>query len=391
MQRHSERIKGNQDKLESEDYNSNNYNSDDSFIADENDSEVEESEDYNPIKEKKTRKKKLKKKTWAVSKEEVNSAKNNLKSKNRNRRLKKMKEISQKKEVDDFVDYDDDDDMDINRRRDGRMRNESGLESENDYNQPQFSKVLGEHQDLLKNIFNDDMFAEDLQTNNRDNEQESKANNDFSKMLPPEEQQKHFLTEMDKQIKKKDIPERLQIRFQGRPEIVPEEMVHESRWIVKKLIQKNNLSEKLDSSLEIKVYGVLENLLWKNQEIMYIWVYSRQDITSNVHSTSRTENNYELTLDDLWFIYFADEEWQKCSEMRMSLTKLMQLLESHEELKGLAKMAIESAMDLDNLTTCYEFLKFRLKSYLDEEEIEDKLEQNQQKEIGNYFILIRNL
>ena len=390
MQRHSERIKGNQDKLESEDYNSNNYNSDDSFIADENDSEVEESEDYNPIKEKKTRKKKLKKKTWAVSKEEVNSAKNNLKSKNRNRRLKKMKEISQKKEVDDFVDYDDDD-MDINRRRNGRMRNESGLESENDYNQPQFSKVLGEHQDLLKNIFNDDMFAEDLQTNNRDNEQESKANNDFSKMLPPEEQQKHFLTEMDKQIKKKDIPERLQIRFQGRPEIVPEEMVHESRWIVKKLIQKNNLSEKLDSSLEIKVYGVLENLLWKNQEIMYIWVYSRQDITSNVHSTSRTENNYELTLDDLWFIYFADEEWQKCSEMRMSLTKLMQLLESHEELKGLAKMAIESAMDLDNLTTCYEFLKFRLKSYLDEEEIEDKLEQNQQKEIGNYFILIRNL
>lgn len=364
MHRTGEKIKAKDKQAESEEYDSNAYNSEDSFIADD-DSESEESEEFQPEAKAKKPKKK-----WAISKQEVQTAKSNLKGKNRNRRLKKMKEVSQKKIVDDFVDYDDD--------MEGGRGGKSGP-GNNDFDQPQFARDLGENQDLLKNIFDDNMFAEDLEPMDREGEEAAKANNDFSKMLPPEEQQKYFLTEMDKQIKKKDIPERLQIRFESRSEIVPEEMVHESRWIVKKLIQKNNLSEKLDSSLEIKVYGVLENLLWKNQEIMYIWMYSRQDITSNIHNANQSEINYELTLDDLWFIYFADEEWQKCSEMRTSLTKLMQLLENHEELKGLAKMAIENAMDLDNLTSCYEFLKFRLKSYLDEDEIEDKLEQRQKK------------
>ena len=364
MHRTGEKIKAKDKQAESEEYDSNAYNSEDSFIADD-DSESEESEEFQPEAKAKKPKKK-----WAISKQEVQTAKSNLKGKNRNRRLKKMKEVSQKKIVDDFVDYDDD--------MEGGRGGKSGP-GNNDFDQPQFARDLGENQDLLKNIFDDNMFAEDLEPMDREGEEAAKANNDFSKMLPPEEQQKYLLTEMDKQIKKKDIPERLQIQFESRSEMEPEEMVHESRWIVKKLIQKNNLSEKLDSSLEIKVYGVLENLLWKNQEIMYIWMYSRQDITSNIHNANQSEINYELTLDDLWFIYFADEEWQKCSEMRTSLTKLMQLLENHEELKGLAKMAIENAMDLDNLTSCYEFLKFRLKSYLDEDEIEDKLEQRQKK------------
>jgi hypothetical protein len=125
--------------------------------------------------------------------------------------------------------------------------------------------------------------------------------------------------------------------------------------------------------LEVKVYGVLENLLWKKQEIMYIWMYSRQDITSNMYGPNQTENNYELTLDDLWFIYFADEEWQKCSEMKVSLTKLMKLLEKYEEIKDLAKIALDNAMDLNNLTSCYEYLKFKVKIYIDEDEIEKLL------------------
>jgi hypothetical protein len=92
-----------------------------------------------------------------------------------------------------------------------------------------------------------------------------------------------------------------------------------------------------------------------------------------MYGPNQTENNYELTLDDLWFIYFADEEWQKCSEMKVSLTKLMKLLEKYEEIKDLAKIALDNAMDLNNLTSCYEYLKFKVKIYIDEDEIEKLL------------------
>jgi transcription elongation factor SPT6 len=235
---------------------------------------------------------------------------------------------------------------------------------------------LGENQNILQNIFNDDMFNDEEPNDVDSEENNKKATEDFSKMLPPEEQQKHFLTEKDQRIKKKDIPERLQIRFEGRSEANNEEMVHEARWIVRKLIIKNNLADQFSEFLEVKVYGVLENLLWKNQEIMYIWMYSRQDITSNMHSNNRIEHNYELTLEDLWFIYFADEEWQKCSELKLSLTKLMKLLDKYEKLQGLAKVAFDNAMDLEHLTACYEFMRFRLKCYIDEDEIEELLESN---------------
>ena len=102
MHRTGEKIKAKDKQAESEEYDSNAYNSEDSFIADD-DSESEESEEFQPEAKAKKPKKK-----WAISKQEVQTAKSNLKGKNRNRRLKKMKEVSQKKIVDDFVDYDDD-------------------------------------------------------------------------------------------------------------------------------------------------------------------------------------------------------------------------------------------------------------------------------------------
>lgn len=337
---------------DSDEFDSNVYNSADSFIADEEESEVDisQDDDFNPVR----RPQPLKKKYLGLTKEEVQMANQNIK-KTRGRRLKKMKEKSQNA-PDDFVEYAEEESPEDEDRM-GRTGG-GGLEK---------------HQDLLRNIFNDDMFADEDDKNGQGKEK-GKGNEDFSKMLPPEEQQKYFLTDLDQKIKKKDIPERLQIRFSGRPEIVPEEMVHEARWIVRKLIQRNRLSEKLEAFLEVKVYGVLENLLWKNQEVMYIWMYSRHDITSNTHSQNRIEHSYELTLDDLWFIYFADEEWQRCSEMRISLTKLMKLLEQHSQLSGLAKMAFDNAMDFDHLTACYEFLKFRLKCFIDEDQIEKLLE-----------------
>lgn len=354
------------DKDESKDYNSNDYNSKDSFIASEADeSPIASSEDeefqLEPAKKK------------AVRRKASGGGKND--AKNRGRRLKKMKEKVHKPADDDFVEYEGD--IPGKGLRASKEEKEDFEQEENSFNQHRFARDLGEHHDLLNNIFNDDLFKEDAKETQTETETNQKTTEDFSKMLPPEEKQRYFLTEQDQKIKKMDLPERLQIRFEGRPEIVPEEMVHESRWIVKKLMRKNNLSDSFEASLEVKVYGVLENLLWKNQEIMYIWVYSRQDITSNMFGPSRIENNYELTLDDLWFIYFADQEWQKCSEMRVSLTKLMQLLEKYEEISGFAKMALDNAMDIDNLTGCYEYLKFKVKSYIDEDQIETLLKDAQ--------------
>lgn len=353
---------------DSDEFDSNVYNSADSFIADDEESVVDSSEDsdFDPA----SKPRPAPKKYSGLTKEEVEMANDNIK-KTRNRRLKKMKEKTQRNQ-DDFVEYEEDPIVGDDVMRDGP---DGGPPAE------QFGAGLEEHHDLLRNIFNDDMFADEAENEGKQADSVG-GDGDFSKMLPPEEQQRYFLTELDQRIKKKDIPERLQIRFSGRPEIVPEEMVHEARWIVRKLIERNRLSDKMEAFLEVKVYGVLENLLWKNQEVMYIWMYSRQDITSNTHNQNRMDHSYELTLDDLWFIYFADEEWQRCSEMRISLTKLMKLLEQHCQLSGLAKMAFDNAMDFEHLTACYEYLKFRLKCFIDEDQIEQLLEDQPQAGAG---------
>ena len=359
-------------KSDSEDYDSNVYNSADSFISDDEESVQNSSddEDFNPM----AKKKKSKVKIAKLTRDEVKMANNNIK-KTRNRRLKKMKDTVAKAK-DDFV-VEEEDLGNVNKFKGQDLGNEDM--DENSYNQQGLDDGLAQHQDLLQNIFNDDMFAEEKED---DQEDKNKSNEDFSKMLPPEDQQKYFLTEMDQKIKNKDIPERLQIRFLGRPEMVTEEMVHEARWIARKLIKKNNLADELEVLFEVKVYRVLENLLLKNQEIMYIWMYSRSDITTNEHSETNIQQECELSLDDLWFIYFADEEWHKCSQMKLNMTKLRNLLNRYEQLEGLAEMAYDNAVDLEHLTVCNEYIKFRLKCYIDEDEIEEKLEEKKDQKEG---------
>ena len=378
----------------SEEYNSNKYNDSDSFIADDDEFSDTDSDDQEKRKLKvKKVNTSLKKKKWGkLTQEEVENAQETITGGKKKRRLKKIKDQKkttiqdlQKDPDDDFLD--DEEEEEVPRRSNmvaKRMAPSVNfeLDQENTFNQHELGKNLTQHHDLLKDIFNDKNFAEDL-VEQKVEADKLEDKDDFSKMLAPEDQQRHFLTEKDQEINRIDIPERLQIRFEERAESSSEDIVHEARWIVKKLLKKKHLIDKYCAKLEVKVYGVLENLLWKNQEIMYIWMYSRQEITSNTNGANNMDTNEELSLEDLWFIYFSHEEWQRCSELRLSLNNMIELLEKYSSLDKYALMAVQSAEDLNSLSSCYEYLKFRLKVFLDEQNIETFLEGKKSNVTGN--------
>lgn len=361
-------------------FNSNVYNSGDSFINDDDDESSFDAEDFSDPeveKEDRRRRKKAKKRKKVPARQPAK----------KKSRLKKMKEsrvagMGMGEEADGFVVHG----GEFAGERAGSSDVETGVEYDT--------------QRMLENIFNDKEYQEEAAAGEEEDEDEEEdvpggevgldLAHDISRLMNPEERQKHFLTLKDRRIKERDIPERLQLRFESRPPPTQEDIVHESRWIAEKLLRRKGLIERSKEALEIKIYAVLENLLWKNQEIMYIWTYSRQEITSNLHGDPNADPNNELKLDDLWFIYEQDRVWQRCFEMKLAIANMVKLLRKHQSVPPLVERALERAGDLPELNVCYQYLKFSLKIYMDEEEIEtylenkNKVQQPQAK--GEYLV-----
>ena len=110
-----------------------------------------------------------------------------------------------------------------------------------------------------------------------------------------------FVTTEDEQIIVQDIPERLQLRFKDR--LLPEnqELVQETNWIAEylKLLKKD---VKLNmENLRKNIMKALELLRVNHFEIMYVYTYKKNEISLN---------GGELELNDLWYIYDLDLDWE---------------------------------------------------------------------------------
>lgn len=129
----------------------------------------------------------------------------------------------------------------------------------------------------------------------------------------------NFATPQDRLIVATDRPERLQLRFQGRPKEQMEDLDREINWIAEKLILINREWQKEQETVLRKVKLVLESFLLRDLEIMYQWVYLRNEILEGAEQT-----RVEFTLEDMWYIYELDIEWNEIYMKRRQVQRFIQ-------------------------------------------------------------------
>ncbi|KAI8584594.1 hypothetical protein K450DRAFT_217031 [Umbelopsis ramanniana AG] len=141
----------------------------------------------------------------------------------------------------------------------------------------------------------------------QDNYNEQQREPQLKDVFEPSELQERMLTEEDEDIRLRDIPERMQMRYQGlNRNFTPateEQVEAESQWISKTMAAaegKEQASEEKSNAIKYIVKFFTQEFL----EVPYI-VYHRRDYFTDIDKqTGRTREI--LTTDDLWKIYDYD-------------------------------------------------------------------------------------
>eukprot|EP01128_Nolandella_sp_AFSM9_P007053 TRINITY_DN3768_c0_g1_i1.p1 TRINITY_DN3768_c0_g1~~TRINITY_DN3768_c0_g1_i1.p1 ORF type:complete len:1532 (-),score=343.18 TRINITY_DN3768_c0_g1_i1:152-4300(-) len=130
-----------------------------------------------------------------------------------------------------------------------------------------------------------------------------------------------FVSEYDEDIVKKDIPERLQLRFGDRPTPSAAECKAEARWII-----KNKLTSLMvrgdEASLVERVAAVLEQMLVHHMEIPFIFQYAQDLWYQGDPSMEVQEDGTNLNIANLWIIYEEDKKWMNMTRKKEQIIKL---------------------------------------------------------------------
>ena len=237
---------------------------------------------------------------------------------------------------------------------------------------------------LLNQIFHGDTEAEDQEAVGFVHEiieEEGRAldmkRNDLKGYFNPEEIEERYQTDQDRTIIEKDEPERLQLRFKGRPMPDNPELIEETNWLVEKIILKNNIPSKDTVNLKNKVHKVLEFLRLAGCELMYVWVHKKHEISSDKRQDYE-KGEYDLKLADLWYIYDLDLEWWQIYQKRKYIQALIQKLENFSAVSNNVKNAFRSCYDLSMLNYYLQYLEYQLRKYIDDQEIFQITPQDQE-------------
>ncbi|XP_017852674.1 transcription elongation factor SPT6 isoform X2 [Drosophila busckii] len=146
---------------------------------------------------------------------------------------------------------------------------------------------------------------------------------------PSELKRGHF-TDLDNEIRKTDIPERMQLR-QVPVTPVPEgsqELDDEANWIYRYAFCKQTVSEqeKADSREKSrkpptavnKIKQTLEFIRNQQLEVPFIAFYRKEYVKP------------ELTIDDLWKVYYFDERWCQLNERKRKLKQLFEKMRQYQ-------------------------------------------------------------
>ncbi|CAM9238997.1 unnamed protein product [Chrysoparadoxa australica] len=124
-----------------------------------------------------------------------------------------------------------------------------------------------------------------------------------------------FITATDEEIQAKDMPERLQMRLQGRGEIDDREREEEAEWILPQLHLADAAdpwAPKDDKPVLAAIQKVLYYLVVEGFEVPFIYSYRKDYFHPH------------LGLNDLWRIYDLDEEWERLASRRDKVSDLAQ-------------------------------------------------------------------
>lgn len=131
-------------------------------------------------------------------------------------------------------------------------------------------------------------------------------------MFEPSELAERMLTEQDEEVRLRDIPERMQVRYVGLQKSfdktpTDEEVEAEGIWVARELARAKGLNKILDSFTTAVKY-VVSFITKEYLEVPFI-VDHRRDYF--VHFDRETDTTVEiLTNDDLWKIYDLDFKYQ---------------------------------------------------------------------------------
>ena len=153
----------------------------------------------------------------------------------------------------------------------------------------------------------------------------------FELYEPSELERRHF-TDADNEIRNTDVPERMQLR--SVPVTAPEdpdELDREAEWIFNKFTKRTISKQELYESREIdrwnrdkeqvieKIRNALFNIRTETFEVPFIAFYRKEYV------------NPQLKINDLWRVYYFDEEWCKLVSRKKSLKKLYERCKAYQE------------------------------------------------------------
>jgi transcription elongation factor SPT6 len=151
-------------------------------------------------------------------------------------------------------------------------------------------------------------------------------------VFEPSELQERMLTEEDEDIRLRDIPERMQMRYQGLSRnftpATDEQVEAESQWIANTMAAaegKDHASEEKFSAIKYVVKFFTQEFL----EVPYI-VYHRRDYFTDIDKqTGRTHEI--LTTDDLWKIYDLDFKYFSFADRKRTFNQYISKLGVSDE------------------------------------------------------------
>merc|ERR1712013_821390 len=155
-------------------------------------------------------------------------------------------------------------------------------------------------------------------------------------------------TDQDHEIRITDIPERMQLRAVP-VTAVPEdsdELDREAEWIYKKGYLREECEKwKQKTATVEKIKKALDFMRQQFLEVPFIAFYRKEYVSP------------ELTITDLWRVYYMDEKWAQLQNRKSNVRKLMEKMQTYQSDSLMADpdaplpegMKVIDAADFDNL------------------------------------------
>ncbi|KAG2224925.1 hypothetical protein INT45_010874 [Circinella minor] len=187
---------------------------------------------------------------------------------------------------------------------------------------------------------------------------EERAEPQLADVFEPSELKARMLTEEDEEVRMRDIPERLQVRYAGTRktfDIPPneDEIQAEATWVARELSNSKGIDQPTEA-FQNAVKHVVSFMAREYLEVPYIFDH-RRDYFTEVDSAGVTTEL--LTHDDLWKIYDLDFKYNSFANRKTALREFLSKCDIYDEYTNNLIDKAEKIEELNDIAD-YVNLKF---------------------------------